>query len=76
MSSSVSPISWYDESMSTQNDSKAELLNKTADFYRRSLADYGQFTKTERKPRTKRQLQQRLDTILQEIDSLKATSAV
>jgi hypothetical protein len=62
--------------MSTQNDSKAELLNKTADFYRRSLADYGQFTKTERKPRTKRQLQQRLDTILQEIDSLKATSAV
>jgi hypothetical protein len=62
--------------MSTQNDSKAELLIKTADFYRRSLADYGQFTKTERKPRTKRQLQQRLDAILQEIDSLKATSAV
>ena len=62
--------------MSTQNDSKAELLNKTADFYRRSLADYGQFTKTERKPRTKKQLQQRLDTILQEIDSLNATSAV
>lgn len=62
--------------MSTQNDSKAELLNKTADFYRRSLADYGQFTKTERKPRTKKQLQQRLDTILQEIDSLKVTSAV
>jgi hypothetical protein len=62
--------------MSTQNDSKADLLNKTADFYRRSLADYGQFTKTERKPRTKKQLQQRLDTILQEIDSLKATPAV
>lgn len=62
--------------MSTQNESKAELLNKTADFYRRSLADYGQFTKTERKPRTKKQLQQRLDTILQEIDSLKATPAV
>jgi hypothetical protein len=62
--------------MSTQNDSKAELLIKTADFYRRSLADYGQFTKTERKPRTKRQLQQRLDAILQEIDSLKATPAV
>jgi hypothetical protein len=62
--------------MSTQNDSKAELLNKTADFYRRSLADYGQFTKTERKPRTKKQLQQRLDTILQEIDTLKATPAV
>ena len=62
--------------MSTQNDPKAELLNKTADFYRRPLADYGQFTKTERKPRTKKQLQQRLDTILQEIDSLKATPAV
>jgi hypothetical protein len=62
--------------MSTQNDSKAELLNKTADFYRRSLADYGQFTKTERKPRTKKQLQQRLDTILQEIDTLKAAPAV
>ncbi len=76
MSSAVRLISWYDERMSTQNDSKAELLNKTADFYRRSLADYGQFTKTERKPRTKKQLQQRLDTILQEIDSLKATPAV
>ena len=62
--------------MSTQNDPKAELLIKTADFYRRSLADYGQFTKTERKPRTKKQLQQRLDAILQEIDSLKATPAV
>ena len=62
--------------MSTQNDPKAELLIKTADFYRRSLADYGQFTKTERKPRTKKQLQQRLYAILQEIDSLKATPAV
>jgi hypothetical protein len=58
--------------MSTQNDSKAELLVKTADFYRRSIADYGQFTRTERKPRTKKQLELRLKTILQEIDSLKA----
>jgi hypothetical protein len=57
--------------MSTQNDSKAELLVKTADFYRRSIADYGQFTRTERKPRTKKQLELRLKTILQEIDSLK-----
>jgi len=58
--------------MSTQNHSKAELLVKTADFYRRSIADYGQFTRTERKPRTKKQLELRLKTILQEIDSLKA----
>jgi len=57
--------------MSTQNDAKAELLVETADFYRRSIANYGQFTRTERKPRTKRQLEQRLQTILQEIDSLK-----
>jgi hypothetical protein len=57
--------------MPTQNDPKAELLSKTADFYRRSIANYGQFVKTERKPRTKRQLEQRLQTILQEIDALK-----
>jgi hypothetical protein len=57
--------------MSTQDESKAELLMKTADFYRRSIADYGQFSKTERKPRSKRQLEQRLQTILQEIESLK-----
>lgn len=50
---------------------KLELLNKTADFYRRSLADYAVFTRTERKPRTKKQLEQRLQTILKEIDSLK-----
>ena len=63
--------------MSTQNDSKADLLVKTADFYRRSIANYGQFTRTERKPRTKKQLEQRLQTILKEIDSLgvKAVSA-
>jgi hypothetical protein len=58
--------------MSTQNDSKADLLVKTADFYRRSIANYGQFTRTERKPRTKKQLEQRLQTILKEIDSLSA----
>jgi hypothetical protein len=57
--------------MSTQSDPKAELLSKTADFYRRSIANYGQFAKTERKPRTKKQLEQRLQTILKEIDSLK-----
>ena len=58
--------------MSTQNDSKADLLVKTADFYRRSIANYGQFTRTERKPRTKKQLEQRLQTILKELDSLGA----
>ena len=56
--------------MSTQNDQKIQLLSKTADFYRRSLADYAQFTRTEIKPRTKKQLEQRLQTILKEIDSL------
>jgi hypothetical protein len=58
--------------MSTQNDEKAKLLGKTADFYRRSIANYVQFAKTERKPRTKKQLEQRLQTIVQEIESLKA----
>ena len=57
--------------MSTPIDQKAQLLNKTADFYRRSIVDYGQFAKTERKPRTKKQLELRLKTILQELDSLK-----
>ncbi|HWG48434.1 MAG TPA: hypothetical protein VN669_02000 [Candidatus Acidoferrales bacterium] len=56
--------------MSTNSDPKIELLNKTADFYRRSLADYAQFVRTEKKPRTKKQLEQRLQTILKEIDSL------
>jgi len=56
--------------MSTNIDPKIELLNKTADFYRRSLENYTQFTKTESKPRTKKQLEQRLQTILKEIDSL------
>jgi len=56
--------------MSTNIDPKIELLNKTADFYRRSLENYTQFTKTESKPRTKKQLEQRLQTILKEIDYL------
>ena len=56
--------------MSINIDPKIELLNKTADFYRRSLADYAQFVRTEKKPRTRKQLEQRLQTILKEIDSL------
>jgi len=60
--------------MATQNNQKVELLSKTADFYRRSLADYAQFARTERKPRTKRQLEQRLQTILKDIDALKIES--
>lgn len=62
--------------MSTPNDQKIELLNKTADFYRRSLANYAQFARTESKPRTKKQLEQRLQTILQEIDALKLKPAL
>ena len=60
--------------MSIQNDQKTELLGKTADFYRRSIANYPQFVKTERKPRTKKQLELRLQSILQEIESLKPKS--
>ena len=56
--------------MSKQNVQKVELLRKTADYYRRSIADYSQFVQSERKPRTKH-LEQRLQTILQEIESLK-----
>ncbi|HLY98874.1 MAG TPA: hypothetical protein VKT33_07385 [Candidatus Angelobacter sp.] len=62
--------------MSTLNNQKIELLNKTADFYRRSLADYAQFARTEAKPRTKKQLEQRLQTILKEIDALKLDPAL
>lgn len=54
-----------------QNDPKVELLNKTANFYRWSIANYGEFARTERKPRTKRQLEHRLQTILEEIEALK-----
>jgi hypothetical protein len=58
--------------MAMTNVEKVELLSKTADYYRRSIADYSQFVRTERsKPRTKKQLEQRLQTILQEIESLK-----
>jgi hypothetical protein len=62
--------------MSTQNEGKIELLRKTADFYRRSLANYAQFVQGESKPRTKKQLEQRLQTILKEIDSLKLESTL
>jgi len=62
--------------MATQDDQKLELLNKTADFYRRSLANYEQFARTEIKPRTKKQLEQRLATILKEIDALKLKPAL
>lgn len=48
-----------------------ELLKKTAAFYRWSIENYGEFARTERKPRTKRQLQHRLQTILEELDALK-----
>jgi len=59
------------QNIPTPNDEKVELLSKTAEFYRRSIANYGQFTRTERKPRTKKQLEMRLQTILEEIESLK-----
>jgi hypothetical protein len=62
--------------MPTLNDHKIELLNKTVDFYRRSLADYPRFVLTERKPRSKKQLQDRLQTILNEIEALKHTTAL
>lgn len=62
--------------MPTQNDQKIELLNKTVDFYRRSLADYAQFARTEVKPRTKKQLEHRLQTILEEIEMLKVKPAI
>jgi hypothetical protein len=54
-----------------QHDQKMELLKKTAAFYRWSIENYGEFARTERKPRTKRQLQHRLQTILEELDALK-----
>jgi hypothetical protein len=56
--------------MPIQAFQKVELLKKTADYYRRAIADYAHFAKTERKPRTKKQLERRLEMILQEIDSL------
>ncbi len=56
--------------MSTETaDPNFSLLSKTADFYRRSIENYAEYTKTERRPRTKRQLQARLKTILQELEA-------
>ena len=60
----------YNQAMSTQSDQRTELLSKTADYYRRSIANYAEFAKTERKPRTKKQLESRLQIILKEIESL------
>ena len=53
-----------------QNNQKVELLKKTVAFYQWSLEHYEEFARTERKPRTKRQLEQRLKTVLQEIETL------
>jgi hypothetical protein len=58
------------EDMSTEGNPNTDLLMKTADFYRRSLANYSEYVKTERKARSKRQLESRLKTILQEIEEL------
>ena len=60
----------YNRTMSIPVDQNSDLLAKTADFYRRSLENYAEYTKTERKPRTKRQLEARLKVILQEIENL------
>ena len=57
--------------ISVQSNQKVELLQKTATFYRYSIENYKEFTRTERKPRSKKQLEQRLQTILQEIEALK-----
>lgn len=65
----------YNKTMSIQNDQKVDLLSKTADYYRMSIANYGEFVKKERKPRTKKQLEQRLQVILNEIDTLKVSEA-
>jgi hypothetical protein len=56
--------------MATSITQDPSLLQKTADFYRRSLANYPEYVKTERKARTKRQLEARLKVILQEIENL------
>lgn len=44
----------YNRMMPIVNVQRAKLLRKTADYYRRSIADYSQFVRTERKPRTKK----------------------
>ena len=60
--------------ISIPNSQNGELLRKTADFYRWSIAHYEEFARTERKPRTKRQLEQRLQAILLEIEALKSNA--
>jgi hypothetical protein len=55
---------------SKEIDAKVDLLSKTASFYQRSIANYEEFVKTEAKPRKKKQLEQRLETILKEIETL------
>jgi hypothetical protein len=55
---------------SKEIDAKVDLLSKTASFYQRSIANYEEFVKTEAKPRKKKQLEQRLETILKEIEAL------
>jgi hypothetical protein len=55
--------------MSSTVDANISLLSKTADFYRNAIENYTEYAKTERKPRSKRQLQARLKTILQELES-------
>ena len=59
----------YNKSMSSTVEANISLLSKTADFYRRSIENYAEYTRTERKPRSKRQLQARLKAILQELES-------
>jgi hypothetical protein len=57
--------------IAAQNDGKVDLLQKTVAYYRWSLEHYEEFARTERKPRSKRQLEQRLKSVLQEIADLK-----
>jgi hypothetical protein len=59
----------YNKSMSSTAEANISLLSKTVDFYRRSIENYAEYTRTERKPRSKRQLQARLKAILQELES-------
>jgi hypothetical protein len=65
----------YNGIMSISRNEQVALLLKTADFYRRSLADYAQFARSEAKPRTKKQLELRLQTILKEINDLNGKPA-
>jgi hypothetical protein len=59
----------YNKDMSSTAEANISLLSKTVDFYRRSIENYAEYTRTERKPRSKRQLQARLKAILQELES-------